>query len=73
VEYLHRALDFQRHDTPEVQVEKLEQMLAGYQFREADTLPLLAGLLSLPHPQSDRPLSLSPQRQREKTQAALVS
>jgi class 3 adenylate cyclase/predicted ATPase len=73
VEHLRRALCFHRHEAPEAQIEKLQQMLAGYQFSEADTLPLLAGLLSLPDPGGLPPLTLSPQRRREKTQAALVS
>jgi class 3 adenylate cyclase len=73
MDHLRRALCFERDDKPEAKVEKLQQMLAGYQFPEADTVPLLAGLLSLPHPNGYQPLTLNPQRQREKTQAALVS
>ena len=41
--------------------------------RRADTVPLLAALLSLPHPEAVPPLTLSPQQQKQKTQEALVA
>ena len=44
-----------------------------YRFPQADTLPLLAALLSLPHPEGSSALTLSPQKQKEKTQEALVA
>src|SRR5262249_30800861 len=47
--------------------------LARYRFTQADTLPLLAALLSLPHPEGAPPLTLSPQKQKQKTQEALVA
>src|SRR5688572_3354688 len=46
---------------------------AHYRFPQADTLPLLAALLSLPHPAGYSPITVSPQMQKEKTQAALVA
>ena len=36
-------------------------------------MPLLAALLSLPHPEGYPPLTLSPQKQKQKTQEALVA
>ena len=48
-------------------------MLATYRFTEPDTLPLLASLLSLPHPANAAPLTMSPQKQKEKTRAALIA
>ncbi len=45
----------------------------AYRFPQADTLPLLAALLSLPHPEGYPPLTLSPQKQKQKTQEALVA
>ncbi len=51
---------------------KLEQTLSHYRFPQADTLPLLAALLSLPHPEGIPPLTLSPEQQKEKTLQALV-
>src|SRR5262249_46729099 len=47
--------------------------LAAYRFPQADTLPLLASLLSLPQPEGMPPLTLSPQKQKQKTQEALVA
>jgi hypothetical protein len=44
-----------------------------YRFPQADTLVLLAALLSLPHPEGVPPLTLSPQKQKEKTKAVLVA
>ena len=47
--------------------------LTAYQFPQADTVPLLAALLSLPHPEKYPTLNLSPQRQKQKTQEVLVA
>src|SRR5206468_5123787 len=52
---------------------KLTQRLASYRFPQADTLSLLAVLLSLPQPDGALPLTLSPQKQKQKTQEALVA
>jgi hypothetical protein len=38
-----------------------------------EVIPLLASLLSLPHPDGYPALHLSPQRQKQKTQEALVN
>src|SRR5713101_3856911 len=73
VEHLQRLLQFASYDPPPVKVTKLQQTLAGYRFPQADTLPLLAALLSLPHPEGAPPLTLSPQTQKQKTQEALVA
>ena len=72
IEHLQRLLQFHRDDSPHGKLEKLERYLASYQFPQADTVPLLAALLSLPHPEGYPPLNLSPQRQKQKTQEALV-
>ena len=47
--------------------------LRQYHFPQDDTLTLFAGLLSLPAPADSPPLTLSPQRQKQKTQEALVA
>src|SRR5262245_18437428 len=73
IEHLHRLLQFTLHDTLQVKIEKLTQQLASYRFPQADTLALLAALLSLPHPEGAPPLTLSPQKQKQKTQEALVA
>jgi predicted ATPase len=73
IEHLQRLLQFQREDTPQAKLTKLQQALAAYRFPQADTLPLLVTLLSLPHPEDIPPLTLSPQKQKQKTQEALVA
>jgi class 3 adenylate cyclase/energy-coupling factor transporter ATP-binding protein EcfA2 len=73
IEHLHRLLQFAPHDTPQAKLTKLQQTLAQYRFPQADTLPLLAALLSLPHPEGAPPITLSPQKQKQKTQEALVA
>jgi class 3 adenylate cyclase/predicted ATPase len=73
IEHLQRLLQFEREDSPQAKFTKLQQTLAAYRFPQADTLPLLASLLSLPHPEDAPPLTLSPQKQKQKTQEALVA
>src|SRR5262249_31049982 len=72
IEHLQRFLQFEREKTPQARLTKLQQALAQYRFPQADTLPLVASLLSLPHPEGIPPLMLSPQKQKQKTQEALV-
>ena len=73
IEHLQRMLEFAREDAPAAKLEKLQHTLSHYRFPQADTVPLLAALLSLPHPESFPPITVSPQKQKEKTQAALVA
>ena len=73
IDHLHRFLGFQREEPAQSKLDKLTRMLAAYRFTESDTLPLLASLLSLPHPANAPPITLSPQKQKEKTRAALVA
>ncbi len=71
--HLQRVLHFARDDTPQGKLTKLQQTLTRYHFPQADTLSLLTALLSLPHPEGAPPLTLSPQKQKQKTQEALVT
>ncbi len=73
IDHLQRLLQFAREDSPAVKLEKLQHELARYRFTQVDTFPLFAALLSLPHPESYPPITVSPQKQREKTHAALVA
>ena len=73
IDHLQRLLQFAREDSPAAKLEKLQHTLSHYRFPQADTLPLLAALLSLPHPEGSPPITVSPQKQKEKTQAALVA
>ena len=73
IDHLQRLLQFAREDTPAIKLGKLQHTLSLYRFPQTDTLPLLAALLSLPHPEGYPPITVSPQKQKEKTQAALVA
>ncbi len=73
-------LGFQREDNPEEKLHKLEEMLerrGGSETRSylslQEAVPLFASLLSLPLPTDlYPPLTLTPQKQKEKTQQALL-
>src|SRR5207253_10919928 len=66
IAHLERALAFTRNDTPADKLHKLEDTLVSYAVPLADLVPLFAALLSLP-PAHYPPLTLTPQRQRQKT------
>jgi class 3 adenylate cyclase/predicted ATPase len=72
IDHLQRLLQFDREDPPAAKLAKLEQRLKTVQLPLRDVVPLLAALLSLPHPANYPLLTLSPQQQRQKTQEALV-
>ena len=75
--HLQRLLQVAHDDTPEEKLKKLEYVLTrrgeGTSPLQTETLALLAALLSLPHPVGSPPLTMSPQRQKQKTQEALVA
>ena len=72
-EHLQRLLQFQSAETPQTKLAKLAQLLSQYRFPQAETLPLLAALFSLPPPEGVPPLSFSPQKQKQLTLEALVA
>ncbi len=71
--HLQRVLQFERDDIAQTKLAKLQQILTRYHFPQSDTPSLLAALLSLPQPEDAPPLTLSPQKQKQKTQEALVA
>jgi class 3 adenylate cyclase/predicted ATPase len=73
IEYLQRLLQWHRDGTPEARLAMLEQALQTVSLPLAEMVPLLAALLSLPVPEHYPPLTLSPQRQKQKTLDALVA
>ena len=73
IDHLQRFLQWQRDDTPEAKLDTLEQVLRTYRLPLEDVVPLFAALLSVPLPERYPPLNLTPQRQRQKTQEALVA
>jgi predicted ATPase/class 3 adenylate cyclase len=76
IDLLQRVLRFSREDSPTEKLQKLEAALADrLTVRPSDGLvvPLLAALLSLPLPEHYPPLSLTPQKQKQKTLEALLA
>src|SRR2546425_1549562 len=69
-----RTLQWQHDETPNEKLGKLEQALSQYRLPLEESVPLLAPLLSLPLPEHHYPsLTLSPQRQRQKTLETIVA
>jgi predicted ATPase len=66
-------LQWQKEDTVQAKTDKLQTILVRYRFPQADTLPLFAALLSLPQPADMPSLNLSLQRQKQKTEEALIA
>ena len=71
---LQRALRWQPDDTPPEKLHKLETILSQYSLALAEAVPLLASLVALALP-DDRypPLTLTSQRQRQKTLETLLA
>jgi predicted ATPase/class 3 adenylate cyclase len=73
IDHLQRLLQFAREDTPEEKLKKLEVGARRAVPLQREAIPLLAVLLSLPHPAGYPPITVSSQKQKEKTQEALVA
>ncbi len=73
IEDLHRRLRFDRDDAPGEKLRKLEAALERYGLDLSATVPLLGALLSLPLPERYPPLTIAPERQKQRTLDALVS
>jgi TOMM system kinase/cyclase fusion protein len=73
IELLPRVLAFSRDDPTDQKVRQLEAALSRYHLDLQDTVPFFAALLSLPLPERYAPLTLTPQRQRQKTLEALLA
>src|SRR2546425_6424466 len=73
IDHLQRFLHWQRDEAPEAKFDTLEQALSTSRLPLDDVVPLFAALLSVPLPERYPPLNLTPQRQRHKTQEALVA
>jgi class 3 adenylate cyclase/predicted ATPase len=72
IEHLHRLLRWRQDDSPQEKLRKLEGVLGPYGFSLPDVVPLLASLLLLPLPDQYTALTLTPQRQRQKTLEAIL-
>ncbi|WP_249144447.1 AAA family ATPase [Bradyrhizobium lablabi] len=70
---LERAAGFRRDDTDQQRLDKLEALLAEATVDLSEAVPLIADLLSVPIGNRYPPLSLTPQKRREKTLGALLA
>jgi len=77
IDHLQRVLQFTRDDAPEEQVRKLQTVVEDGALqavpRRAEVVALFAALLALPLPPEYPPLTLTPQRQKQKILEALVA
>ena len=67
------ALRFEREESPQQKLSKLEGFLVQYGLPLAEAVPLFAALLSLPLTADYAPLTMSPEQQKQKTLHALLT
>ena len=72
IRHLERAARFERDDTPDIKLTKLEALLSLPGQTTLADAPLFAALLSIPTEGRYPPLNLTPQRQKSLTAAALI-
>jgi predicted ATPase len=74
IDLLERVvLCFDREESPQQKLRKLEGHLVQYGFPLAEVVPLYAALLSLPLTVDYAPLTISPEQQKQKTLDALLT
>ena len=67
------ALRFEREESPQQKLSKLEGFLVQYGLPLAEAVPLFAALLSLPLTADYAPLTVSPEQQKQQTLHALLT
>ena len=73
LEHVERWLGFERDDSADERLSKLESALAKVDFPLSEGVSLLAGLLSVPLAERFPPLAMSPEVERERTRGLLVA
>ena len=74
IDLIQRILRWEQGESAEERFGKLEQAFSQYRLSREETVPLMAGLLSLPLPAATYPpLNVTLQRQRQKTLETLVA
>jgi class 3 adenylate cyclase/predicted ATPase len=74
IELLERvALHFEREESPQQRLSKLEGFLVQYGLPLAEAVPLFTSLLSLPLAAEYAPLTMSSEQQKQKTMQALLT
>ncbi len=72
--HVQRLLQWEREDSADTRLTKMENALQHYGLPLEETVPLMAALMSLPLPETRYPtLQLTPQQQRQQTQDTLVA
>jgi len=73
IDLLERVvMQFERVDTTQQRLDRLEGFLAQYGFSLPETVPLFASLLSVPFGERYAPLNLSPEQQKQRTLQAIL-
>jgi predicted ATPase/class 3 adenylate cyclase len=67
------ALRFEREESPEQRLRKLEGFVVQYGLPLAEAVPLFAALLAIPLGADYAPLTLSPEQQKQKTLQAFLA
>jgi class 3 adenylate cyclase/predicted ATPase len=73
LDLLQRLFDWTREDSPDAKLDKLVRRLGQYSIALGETVPLFASLLSLPIPERFPLPPMSAERQKRRTQEALIS
>jgi TOMM system kinase/cyclase fusion protein len=74
IDLLERVvLQFDREDSPQKKLGKIEGFLAQYGLSLPETVPLFASLLSVPLAEGYSPLNLSPEQQKQRTFQAMLT
>ena len=73
VEQMQRRLQWCTDETPEEKLRTLEAALRPHHGALEEVVPLFAALLGLPLPERYPPLALTPQLQKQRTLAAMLS
>jgi len=74
IDLFQRTLHWQHDEAPDEKLGKLEQALRQYRMPLEESVQLFAPLLALPVPENRyHPLTLSPQRQRQRTLETIIA
>jgi predicted ATPase len=73
IDHLQRLLHWRRDVSPAARLTTLEEAVQAARLPLEEAVPLMAALLAVPLPERYPPLTLSPQRQKQQTQEALVA
>jgi len=73
INLINSQLNLGKETTNEKKLKKIEEALNTDGFDLSETLPIIASLLSIPFSKPYRPISLTPQKQKEKTIQILLT